>query len=139
MSFRVIEAGLVVGALWDFFTTLQGVADYFDLPTNPNINPAQFMFALVVTAVVFGFVMATHIIWNIKGDELPTLLLKAAWAICIAIDLFTSWEGTKRFIFYGDDSDPARGVGLAVVTALIVSSSILLAKLLFTGDLRGKA
>jgi tryptophan-rich sensory protein len=126
----VVAICLVLGALWDFFTTFYGVSYYFDLPMNPNINPAQFIFALVVTMVVFGFVIATHLIWDSKQDDTPALILKAALVTCIAIDLVTAWEGTKRFVFYGDEGDAARGAGLAIVTALIVSSTIFLPKLI---------
>jgi hypothetical protein len=126
----VVAVCLFLAALWDLFTTFYGVSYFFDLPMNPNINPAQFIFALAVTMVVFGFVIATHLIWDLKRDGAPTLILKAALLTCIAIDLITAWEGTKRFVFYGDEGDAARGVGLAVVTVLIVSSTILLPQLL---------
>jgi hypothetical protein len=126
----VVAISLFLGALWDLFTTFYGVSYYFDLPMNPNINPGQFIFALAVTMVVFGFVIATHLIWDLKQDDAPALILKAALLACIAIDLVTAWEGTKRFVFYGDEGDAARGVGLAVVTALIVSSTIFLPQLI---------
>lgn len=137
MGVRLVALGLVLGALWDVFTTFHGVSAFFDLPMDPKINPVQFAFGMVVTFVVFGFVMATHMIWTVKSEELPALLLKVAWAACIAIDLFTSWEGTKSYVFYGDEGDPARDIGLAVVTALIVMSSIFLSRLLL--DKNGKA
>lgn len=135
MSVRVLGAGLAVGTIWDLFTTFYGVASYFDLPLNPRINPVQFAFALVVTAVVCGFVMATHVIWNLKEDT-PALLVKAAWAVSVAIDLATSWEGTKHFVFYGEEAEATRSIGLAVVTALIVSSTIFLSRLVLK-DARG--
>jgi tryptophan-rich sensory protein len=134
----MIVLGLAPVALWNLFTIYYGVADYFDLPLKPEINPEQFVFGLVVTLLVFGFVIATQLIWNLKQAELPTLLLKGAWAVCVAVNLITCWEGTKRYIFYGDDNDPGKGVGLAVVTALIVSSSILLSKIAFSADMRTK-
>jgi hypothetical protein len=134
MGVRLVAVSLVLGALWDLFTTFHGVAYYFDLPMNPKINPGQFIFALVVTMVVFGFVIATHFIWTVKQDDIPVLILKAAWGLCIAIDLVTSWEGTRHYVFYGDDGDPVRGLGLALVTALIVSSSIFLSRLVLAKD-----
>lgn len=138
MGVRLIGFVLLLGGLWDLFTTFRGIADFFDLPVDPKINPAQFAFAVVVTMVVFGFVIASHLIWSLKSDDIPTLFLKGAWAVCVLIDLFTSWAGTKRFVFYGDDGGPIRGVGLLVVTALIVAASILLSKLLLAKDIRGK-
>ncbi|MBI4723771.1 MAG: hypothetical protein HY765_01745 [Rhodomicrobium sp.] len=135
----IIAIGLGLGAVWDLFTTFRGVANYFDLPIDPKINAGQFAFAVVVTLVVFGFVMATSLIWNMKADDTPALVLKAAWAICVAIDLFTSWEGTKQLVFYGEEGDPARGIGLAIVTALIVSASMFLSKLLAESGARSKA
>ncbi|MGB8868874.1 MAG: hypothetical protein ACLPJW_16065 [Rhodomicrobium sp.] len=134
MGIRLVAIGLIAGTLWDIFTTFYGVTLYFDLPMDPNVNPAQFAFAIAVTAVVFGFVIATHIVWNLKGEDVPSLLLKAAWTACVAIDLVTSWEGTRRYVFYGDDGDAARGVGLAVATALIVSSAIFLSRLVLAKD-----
>jgi hypothetical protein len=124
----VVAISLVLGALWDLFTTFYGVSRYFDLPMNPNINPGQFIFAFVVTMVVFGFVIGTHLVLDSKQDA-PALLWGAVF-VCIVIDLITAWEGTRHFVFYGDDGDAARGAGLTVVTALIVSSTIFLPKLI---------
>ena len=138
MGVRLVAIGLIAGTLWDVFTTFYGVALYFDLPMNPDVNPVQFAFATAVTAVVFGFVIATHIIWNLKGEDVPSLLLKAVWVACVAIDLVTSWQGTRRYVFYGDDGDAGRGVGLAVATALIVSSTIFLSRLVLAKDVRTK-
>jgi hypothetical protein len=124
----VVAMSLVLGALWDFFTTFYGVSSYFDLPMNPDINPGQFIFALVVTMVVFGFVLASHLVLDSKQDA-PAVIWGAV-LVCIVIDLVTAWEGTRHFVFYGDDGDAARGLGLTVVTALIVSSTIFLPKLI---------
>ncbi len=129
----ILILGLAAGALWDLFTSFYGVAAYFDLAMSPNINPVQFAFALVVTIVVFGFVIATHLIWRLKPEDIPALVLKSAWAMCVAINLVTCWEGTKRYVFYGDDGDATGGAGLAVVTALMVASSILLSRLALAG------
>ncbi len=127
---RVVAAVLAAGALWDLFTTFYGVAHYFDLPFYPSINPVQFMFGIVLTTIVFSFVIATHLIWTMKGDDLMVQVLRAAWAACIAINLITSWQGTKYFVFYGDDGDAARGMGLALATVLTVSSTIFLSRLI---------
>jgi hypothetical protein len=129
----LVGAGLAAGALWDLFTTFYGLAAYFDLPLNPNVNPVQFTFAAVLTAIVFGFVIATHLIWSMKHEDL-TALLKAAWGVCVAIDLVASWQGTKNYVFYGDDGDAARGFGLALATALTVSSTIFLSRLVMGKD-----
>ncbi len=126
---RAVAIVLVAGAVWDLFTTFYGLARYFDLPLNPGINPVQFTFGLVLTAIIFGFVIATHLVWTMKGDDLMVQVLKAAWAACIAINLITSWQGTKHFVFYGDDGDAARGIGLALATALTVASTIFLSRL----------
>ena len=138
MGVLLVAIGLIAGTLWDVFTTFYGVTAYFDLPMNPDVNPAQFAFAAAVTAVVFGFVIATHLIWKLPHDGPPSLLLKGAWAACVAIDLVTSWEGSRRFVFYGDDGDAVRGVGLAVATALIVSSTIFLSRLILAKDVHTK-
>jgi tryptophan-rich sensory protein len=129
-SIRAVAIVLVAGAVWDMFTTFYGLARYFDLPFYPSINPVQFTFGIVLTTIIFGFVIATHLIWSMKGDDLMVQVLKAAWAVCIAINLITSWQGTKHFVFYGDDGDAARGIGLALATALTVSSTIFLSRLI---------
>jgi tryptophan-rich sensory protein len=127
---KLVAGVLFAGALWDLFTTFYGLASYFDLPLNPGINPVQFIFGLVLTAIVFGFVIATHLIWSMGGgDDLMVQVLKAAWGVCIAINLITSWQGTKHFVFYGDDGDAARGIGLALATALTVMSTIFFSRL----------
>jgi tryptophan-rich sensory protein len=131
---RVVAIVLVLGALWDLFTTFYGLAAYFDLPLNPRINPVQFTFAMVLTAIVFGFVIATQLIWTMKHDDLTGQVLKAAWGVCVAINLITSWQGTKHYVFYGDDGDAARGVGLALATALTVLSTIFLSRLVIGKD-----
>ncbi len=134
----ILIVPLLLGGIWDLYTTFRGVADFFDLPTNPAINPGQFAFGVVITLTVFGFVLATQLLWSANLHDAPALLLKAAWAVCVAIDLFTSWSGTKRAVFY-DDDDPAKGFGIAVAAALIVASTILLSKLLLDKDFRAKA
>jgi tryptophan-rich sensory protein len=131
MGFWMVALFLALGAFWDAFTTFYGISIFFDVPMDPKINPVQFAFGLVVTMVIFGFVMATHLIWSHNtGDKTPALIVKVAWGVSIAIDILTSFEGTKNYVFYGEDGDPARDAGLAVITALIVSSSIFLSALI---------
>jgi len=130
MSLRPLLFVLVPIALWDLLTTFLGVSMFFDLPTNPDINPGQFAFGIVVTLLIFGFVMATHAIHSMHSSDTPFLILKGAWATAVAIDLYTAWEGTRRIVFYGEE-DPVKGVGVAVVAALIVTSTIFLSSLLF--------
>ena len=135
MGVLLVKIVLAVGAAWNFFTTLYGLASYFDLPLDPGINSVQFTFAMVLTAVVFSFVIATHLILTMKHQDLTVMLLKAAWGACVAIDLIASWQGTKHYVFYGDDGDAARAVGLALATALTVSSTIFLSRLVLGKDL----
>jgi hypothetical protein len=137
LGVRLIALILVAGGIWDFFTTFIGVAKFFDLAMDAKINPAQFTFAMVVTLVIFGFVIASHLIWSLKSDDIPSLLLKAAWFICVVIDFLTSWYGTASYVF-SDIDDARQAGGLLLVTFLILMSSILLSKLLLAKDVRGK-
>ncbi len=130
MNSRPIAAALIIVAIWDFFAVFRGIGYYFDLPSNPNLNAAQFGFGLVVTALVFGFVIATKYIWSLKGDDIPILVLKSAWVVCVGINLVAAYEGTSRYVFSGDEQDGMRTVGLAVVTALVVSATIFMSFLL---------
>jgi tryptophan-rich sensory protein len=114
-----------------------GLSAFFDLPTNPNINPGQFVFGVIVTIIVIGFVIASRLIWTILPDDTPGLLLKVAIIICILIDVGASWIGTKRVISF-DDDDPVKAFGLALVIALVVLSKIGLSSVLFGNGSSGK-
>src|SRR5271165_3912050 len=119
MGFRFVALFLMMGAAWDAFTTFYGVSIFFDVPMDPKINPVQFAFGLVVTMVIFGFVMATHLIWShTAADKTPSQIVRVAWGVSIAIDILTSFEGTQNYVFYGEDGNPERDFGLAVITAL---------------------
>jgi tryptophan-rich sensory protein len=120
---------LLAPVIWNIYTTRQGLCDFFDLPTHPSINPGQFVFGIVVTIIVIGFVVASRAIWSAR-DEAPFALLKAASVVCIAIDAAASWFGTKHVISF-DYEDPAKAVGLALMVALLVLSKIALSMLLF--------
>jgi hypothetical protein len=129
---------LCLGTLWNAFTVFYGSADFFDLAMNPSINPTQFTFAIMITLLVLGFVIGSHIIMNLKSDDVLGLFLKAAYGLCVLIDALASWDGTRRFVFYGDYSGAFQEIGLVLVTVLVVASTILLSKLLLGKDIRGK-
>ena len=130
MNVQLLAIPLLAPALWNLYTTFRGLADFFDLPTNPSINPGQFAFGIVVTIIVIGFVVASRLIWSVPSDDPPVLLLKVACLVCIGIDVAASWEGTKRVISFEDDN-PGKAFGLALVIALVVLSKLGLSTLLF--------
>lgn len=138
MGIKLVALIVGLGAFWDGFTTFRGVTDLFDLVTVTRINPFHVGFAFVVTMVIFGFVVATHLIWSFKSDDLVTLLLKVAWIICFAIDLYTSLIGTRYYVFNGAVDTPAKMLGLLLVTFLISASSVLLSRILLAKDIRGR-
>jgi len=138
LGVRFIALVLLLGAIWDAFTTFRGVAEFFDLAMTAKLNPTQFIFAFVVTFVVFGFVMASHFIWSFKAEDITAILVRIAWGLCLVIDLYTSWRGTKTYVFADADTDGAQAGGLVLVTFLIVSSTLLLSRILLAKDLKGK-
>ena len=137
MNPQLLAIPLLAPALWNLYTTFMGLSLFFDLPTNPNINPGQFAFGVIVTIIVIGFVVASRLIWTALPDDMPGLLLKVAIVICILIDVGASWIGTKRVISF-DDDDPAKAFGLALVIALVVLSKIGLSSVLFPNGSSGK-
>ena len=137
MNVQLLAIPLLAPALWNLYTTFRGLADFFDLPTNPSINPGQFAFGIVVTIIFIGFVIASRLIWSVPSDDPPVLLLKAASVICIAIDVAASWIGTKRVISF-DDDNPGKAFCLAVVIDLFVLSKIVLSTLLFYNGIIGR-
>lgn len=129
---------LLIGAAWGAFTTFLGVAGFFDLATSTKMNPVQFLFAFVLTTVIFGFVIASHIVWSFKSDDIPTLMMKVAWMLCVLIVFYAALRGTRQFVFGDGEVDIVQRSGLVLVTFLVVAASILLSKLLLAGDIRGK-
>jgi hypothetical protein len=129
---RLLAIPLLAPVVWNIYTTFRGLCDFFDLPTHPSINPGQFLFGIMVTIIVIGFVVASRAIWN-SPDEAPFVLLKAASIVCIAIDVAASWVGTKHVIMF-DYEDPAKAFGLALMVALLVLSKIALSTLLFDAE-----
>jgi len=132
MNVRLLAIPLLFPVIWNIYTTFRGLCDFFDLPTHPSINPGQFVFGIVVTIIIIGFVIASRAIWT-SPDEAPFVLLKAASVVCIAIDVAASWVGTKHVISF-DYYDPAKAVGLALMVALLVLSKIALSTLLFDAE-----
>lgn len=138
MGIKLVALIVGLGALWDGFTTFRGVADLFDLTESTSINPYQASFTFIVTMTIFGFVIATHLIWSFKSDDIITLLLKIAWFLCFAVDLYTSLLGTRHYVFNDVVDTPAKSLGLLLVTFLISASSVLLSRILLAKDIRGK-
>lgn len=127
-----------LGALWDGFTTFFGIVQLFDIFAAAKVNPFQVIFAVVVSLVVFGFIIATHVIWSFTDDDLVTLLLRIAWFICLGLDIYTSLLGNRHYVFNDRVDTGAHVIGLFVVTFLITAASILLSRLLLSKDSRGK-
>ena len=127
---NLIAIPLLIPVVWNVYTTFLGLSDLFDLPTNPSINPGQFVFGIIITMLILIFVLATQLIWNYGSDDLLVALLKAASILCIAFDVVASWHGTKQIISFYDD-DPGKAVGLAFVVVLVVLSKLGLSIILF--------
>jgi hypothetical protein len=138
MGIRIVAIFLTLGAIWNVVTTFLAAATFFDLPVDAMLNPAQFAFVAIITLLVFGFVIATHLIWSFKADDITILMLRVAWGICVAVNFLTTWGGTRRFVFQDSENDFLQAGGLFVVTFLVVASTILLSKLLLAKDIRGK-
>jgi hypothetical protein len=138
MGIKLVAFIVSLGALWDGFTTFRGVADVFDLASGQRINAIQFTFTLIVTLVILGFVVATHLIWSFKTEDPVTLLLKGAWVLCFIIDLYTSLIGTSYYVFNNEIDSSVKAIALIVVTFLISASSVLLSRILLAKDIRGK-
>ncbi len=138
MSVRAVAILLFVGTVWNAISSFLGIAAFFDLAINFRINPTQFVFGVVVTALVLVFVIASHMIWSLKSDDIPSVILKGFWGICALANICASWQGTANFVYYEGDVTIFRGAGLFVVSALIVASTMLLSKLMLGSDIKGK-
>ncbi|MDX2264269.1 MAG: hypothetical protein NW215_04800 [Hyphomicrobiales bacterium] len=133
----IIALIIGLGALWDGFTTLFGIDEILGVFSAREVNPIKATFAVVVSLVVFGFMMATHWIWTFTADDLITLLLKVAWFLCFGIDLYTSVRGNSYYVFDNNVDTSAEVLGLILVTFLITTSTILMSRLLLAKDARG--
>jgi hypothetical protein len=127
-----------LGALWDGFTTLFGIDEVLQIFYGDKVNPLKVIFACVVSLVVFGFMIATHLIWTFTQDDFVTLMLKGAWGLCFTIDIYTSWRGNSYYVFDGKVDTGAERLALLIVTFLITASTILMSRLLLAKDGRGK-
>lgn len=127
---RALLVVISLGALWDGYTSFYGIVEFYDLFMNYH-NVARIVFALVVALVILGFMIATHLIWNPVEKITPiNLLLKGTWVLCFVLDLYTSFIGNKFYVF-GDMVDSfGKVVGLAIVSFLVTTSSVLLSQLI---------
>lgn len=121
-----------LGALWDGFTTYFGIVEIF----NIQDNPLQIIFAVVVAVVILGFLLSTHLIWTFETDDVVTIVLKAAWVICLVLNCYTAYIGNKLFVFDNKLPTGAHQFGLIIITLLITISSILLSRMIMAKQLR---
>jgi len=127
---RLLAIPLLPAVVWNIYTTFRGISILFDLPRNPNINPGQFAFGIIVTLIVIGLVLASSLAFsNNNSEELPASVLKGAWLAAVFFNLVASWVGTKRLILYEDD-DPGKKFAVLVIVTLIVLSTAFLPRLL---------
>src|SRR5665648_857633 len=79
-----------LGAMWDGLTTFVGIVQIFNITGLHGVEVAQLIFAAVVSIVILGFLISTHIIWTFERDDLISLSLKAAWVLCLVLDFYTA-------------------------------------------------
>jgi hypothetical protein len=132
----IIGAIIGLAALWDGFTTFFGIVQIFGILNGDVINPMQIMFAVVVSLVILGFLIATHLIWAYETDDVVSLILKGAWLVCLVLDCYTAYIGNKFFVFGNNLETPAHHLGLIIVTLLITISSILLSRIVMAKEMR---
>jgi hypothetical protein len=132
----VIGAIVGLAALWDGFTTFFGIVQIFNILGGDVINPLQIMFAVVVSLVISGFLVATHLIWAYESDDVVSLILKGAWMVCLVLDCYTAYIGNKYFVFANNLETGAHHLGLVIVTLLITMSSILLSRIVMAKEAR---
>jgi hypothetical protein len=131
-----IAAIIGLGALWDAFTTFFGIVQVFNILGGEVVNPAQIIFAIVVSLVILGFLISTHVIWSFETDDVVTLILKGAWLVCLVLDTYTAYIGNKFFVFNNNLETASHHLGLIIVTLLITISSLLLSRIVMARELR---
>jgi hypothetical protein len=132
----IIAVIVGLGALWDGFTAFFGIAQIFGILNDGPINPLQVIFAAVVSMVILGFLVATHIIWSYEGDDLVSLILKGAWVVCLVLNCYTAYIGNKHFVFGSDGLNGSHQFGLVIITLLITLSAILLSRIMMMREMR---
>jgi hypothetical protein len=128
-----------LGALWDGFTTFVGIVQIFNINGLHGVDMVQLVFAVVVSIVILGFLISTHIIWTFERDDLISLILKAAWVVCLVLDFYTAYIGNKAYVFGGRLETPAHSFGLLIITLLITISSVLLSRIIMVRTVRGRS
>jgi len=128
-----------LGAMWDGFTTFVGIIQIFNITGLHGVEVTQLIFAAVVSIVILGFLISTHIIWTFERDDLISLSLKAAWVLCLVLDFYTAYIGNKAYVFGGKLETPAHSFGLLIITVLITMSSVLLSRIIMVRTVRGRS
>jgi hypothetical protein len=126
-TLRLIELAfktfLVLYSIWI------AIAEFFDLSPEMSISSTRFVFAMIITLVVFSFLIGSPIFWRSKLDTMADLTSKAAWAICIGVALFACWQAEEM-------ASPAKGffdaLAHAVTASIAVASAIELSKIFLT-------
>jgi hypothetical protein len=127
---QVVGAAIAFGALWDFITTFVGLADIFDIFSQEGDYPfIQLLFALAASSVIMGFVLCTHYLWKHEEGDMITVILKAAWLMCFAFDVWTALLGNKRLIYGGRVENVKSMIIIGMITIIITSSTILLSRI----------
>lgn len=127
---RALIVVVSLGALWDGYTSFYGIAEFYDLVLGES-DPMRFVFAAIASITIVGFMVATRLIWSgVETNNEITVLLKVAWVVCFVIDLYTSFIGTRDWIFGGMAGGTANVIGLLIFSFLVTSSSVLLSQLL---------
>jgi len=127
---RALIVVVSIGAFWDGYTSFYGIAEFYDLILS-DASPMRYAFAGVAAATIVGFMIATRLIWSgTEPNNTITILLKSAWVVCFVIDLYTSFIGTRDWVFGGMAGGAANVFGLLVISFLVTSSSVLLSQLI---------
>jgi hypothetical protein len=109
---------VAIGTLWDAFTTIYGTILIL------GNGPIPALAALIFTALMLGFLLATMRIFRWQGG-FSGVLLKFFWFVALAYDFYSSWVGNNDLIV-GESSTPAQSFVIIGFTLLVISSPVLL-------------